>query len=82
MDRVVSVCRRFEVNPITSISRPAQLTATWLLQRAGTFVSRPAAIHAALQLGMPLNAVEQYLDCLEQTSPSRVLVGHSTPGVS
>lgn len=82
MDRAVSICHRFDGNPISSMSRPAKVTAAWLLQSAGTFVSRPAAVHAAIQLGLPLHAVEQYLDWLEQNSQSRVLVRRQLPCTS
>jgi hypothetical protein len=79
MDRVVSVCDTFDVNTVSTMSRPAKATATWLLQRAGTFVSQPATIQAAMQLGMPLHAVEQYLDWLEQNPPLRVGARHPLP---
>jgi DNA-binding transcriptional MerR regulator len=41
--------------------------AKLLLEHAGTFLERAEAIKTALQLGMPLNEVEEYLDWLEMT---------------
>jgi DNA-binding transcriptional MerR regulator len=39
--------------------------AKLLLEKAGTFLERTQAIEAALQLGMPLNEIEEYLDWLD-----------------
>ena len=39
--------------------------AKLLLEKAGTFLQRTQAIEAALQLGMPLHEIEEYLDWLD-----------------
>lgn len=39
--------------------------AKLLLEQAGTFLERKEAIQAALDLGMPLNEIEEYLDWLD-----------------
>jgi len=39
--------------------------AKLLLEKAGTFLERTEAIKAALQLGMPLHEIEEYLDWLD-----------------
>jgi hypothetical protein len=39
--------------------------AKLLLEKAGTFLQRTQAIEAAMQLGMPLNEIEEYLDWLD-----------------
>ena len=39
--------------------------AKLLLEKAGTFLERTQAIEAALQLGMPLNEIQEYLDWLD-----------------
>jgi hypothetical protein len=39
--------------------------AKLLLEKAGTFLERTQAVEAALQLGMPLNEIEEYLDWLD-----------------
>jgi len=43
----------------------AHEVAKLLLEHAGTFVERTEAIKVALNLGMPLNEIEQYLDWLD-----------------
>ena len=47
----------------------AHESAKQLLQRAQTFVERTEAVHAALALGMPLHAIEAYLDWLDSRRP-------------
>lgn len=69
MDRALSTRRPGEINLNSTLSQSSQLAARWILQRAGTFVSPPAAVQAAMQLGLPLFAAEQYLDCMEQSVP-------------
>jgi DNA-binding transcriptional MerR regulator len=39
--------------------------AKLILEHAGTFLERTEAIKAALDLGMPLNEIEAYLDWLD-----------------
>ena len=39
--------------------------AKLLLEKAGTFLQRTQAVEAALELGMPLNEIEEYLDWLD-----------------
>ena len=39
--------------------------AKLLLEHADTFLERTEAIRAALDLGMPLNDIEEYLDWLD-----------------
>lgn len=39
--------------------------AKLLLEKAGTFLERAEAVKAALDLGMPLSEIEEYLDWLE-----------------
>jgi len=39
--------------------------AKLLLEKAGSFLERKEAIQAALDLGMPLNEIEEYLDWLD-----------------
>lgn len=39
--------------------------AKLLLEKAGTFIQRTQAVEAALELGMPLNEIEDYLDWLD-----------------
>jgi hypothetical protein len=39
--------------------------AKLLLEHAGTFLDRTKAIEAAMSLGMPLSAIEEYLDWLD-----------------
>lgn len=39
--------------------------AKLLLEKAGTFLERTQAVEAALQLGMPLNEIEEYLDWVD-----------------
>lgn len=43
--------------------------AKLLLERAGTFAERSQAVQAALQLGMPLKEIEEYLDWLDMMRP-------------
>lgn len=43
--------------------------AKLLLEKAGTFLQRTQAIEAALQLGMPLHEIEDYLDWLDSMGP-------------
>jgi DNA-binding transcriptional MerR regulator len=39
--------------------------AKLLLEKAGTFIERQQAIAAAVNLGMPLNEIQEYLDWLD-----------------
>jgi hypothetical protein len=39
--------------------------AKLLLEMAGTFIERQQAIAAAVNLGMPLNEIHEYLDWIE-----------------
>jgi hypothetical protein len=39
--------------------------AKLVLEKAGTFVDRTEAVRTALSLGMPLEAIESYLDWLD-----------------
>ena len=39
--------------------------AKLILEQAGTFLERTEAVRSALQLGMPLNEIEEYLDWLD-----------------
>jgi hypothetical protein len=39
--------------------------AKLLLEHAGTFLERGEAVRAAMELGMPLNEIEHYLDWLD-----------------
>lgn len=39
--------------------------AKLLLEKAGSFLERKEAIEAALNLGMPLNEIQEYLDWLD-----------------
>jgi hypothetical protein len=41
--------------------------AKLMLEHAGTFLERAEAIHVALNLGMPLREIEEYLDWLDAT---------------
>jgi len=43
----------------------AHEVAKLMLEHAGTFVERTEAIKVALNLGMPLNEIEDYLDWLD-----------------
>jgi hypothetical protein len=43
----------------------AHEVAKLMLEHAGTFVERTEAIKLALNLGMPLNEIEDYLDWLD-----------------
>lgn len=39
--------------------------AKLLLEKAGTFIERAEAVKVALDMGMPLREIEEYLDWLE-----------------
>ena len=39
--------------------------AKLILEQAGTFLERTEAVRSALQLGMPLDEIEEYLDWLD-----------------
>lgn len=57
--------------------------AKLLLEKAGTFLQRTEAIEAALQLGMPLHEIEEYLDWLDMVrrkSPTDTPDGSSGSG--
>lgn len=41
--------------------------AKLLLEHAGTFLERSEAIKTAMQMGMPLDEIEQFLDWLDAT---------------
>ena len=43
----------------------AHEVAKLMLEHAGTFLERTEAIKVALNLGMPLNEIEEYLDWLD-----------------
>ena len=43
----------------------AHEVAKLILEHAGTFVERTEAIKVALNLGMPLDEIEEYLDWLD-----------------
>ncbi len=43
--------------------------AKLLLEKAGTFLERTEAIKVALQMGMPLNEIREYLDWLDSLRP-------------
>lgn len=45
--------------------------AKLLLEKAGTFLERTEAVKVALQLGMPLNEIQEYLDWLDSIRPLR-----------
>lgn len=47
------------------VGQLAHEIARLLLEKAGTFLERKEAIEAALNLGMPLNEIEAYLDWLD-----------------
>jgi len=44
----------------------AHEVAKLILEHAGTFVERTEAIKVALNLGMPLDEIEEYLDWLDE----------------
>lgn len=52
--------------------------AKLLLEHAGTFLARTEAIATAMKLGMPLSAIEEYLDWLDNTQHQRRVV-HDVP---
>jgi DNA-binding transcriptional MerR regulator len=43
----------------------AHEVAKLMLEHAGTFLARAEAIKVAMNLGMPLNEIEEYLDWLD-----------------
>ncbi len=43
----------------------AHEVAKLMLEHAGTFLERTEAIKVAMNLGMPLNEIEEYLDWLD-----------------
>jgi len=45
--------------------------AKLLLEHAGTFLDRTRAVEAAMSLGMPLHAIEEYLDWLDAIRPPK-----------
>jgi len=45
--------------------------AKLLLEHAGTFLDRARAVEAAMSLGMPLHAIEEYLDWLDAIRPPK-----------
>ena len=45
--------------------------AKLMLENAGTFLERTEAVETAISLGMPIHEIEEYLDWLELTRPSR-----------
>lgn len=49
----------------------AHQIAKLILEHAGTAVERTDAVQAAIQLGMPLREIEEYLDWLENVRPNR-----------
>lgn len=57
----------------SSPGRPAMAheIAKLLLEKAGTFLERTEAIKAALQMGMPLDEIQEYLDWLDSIRPLR-----------
>ena len=65
-------CSKGRNDPVCEVDRlpvrgpvMAHEIAKLLLEKAGTFLQRTQAIEAALQLGMPLNEIEEYLDWLD-----------------
>lgn len=55
----------------------AHEVAKLMLEHAGTFLERTEAIKVALNLGMPLNEVEAYLDWLDAIRQSRATLNGS-----
>ena len=49
----------------------AHEVAKLILEHAGTFVERAEAIKVALNLGMPLDEIEDYLDWLDAIRATR-----------
>ncbi len=45
--------------------------AKLLLEHAGTFLDRTEAVKSAMRLGMPLSAIEEYLDWLDSVRSSQ-----------
>lgn len=41
--------------------------AKLLLEHAGTFLQRTEAVQAALEMGMPIDQIEEYLDWIDAT---------------
>src|SRR5688572_13814890 len=60
VDRSHDEARRPQRDPVM-----AHEIAKLLLEKAGTFLQRTQAIEAAMQLGMPLTEIEEYLDWLD-----------------
>jgi hypothetical protein len=52
--------------------------AKLLLEKAGTFLERQEAVSAALNLGMPLHEIQDYLDWLD-TIRRRMDVANGAP---
>jgi hypothetical protein len=50
--------------------------AKLLLEHAGTFIERQEAIKVAIRLGMPLHAIEEYLDWLDSLRAGPPPNGH------
>ena len=48
----------------------AHEVARLLLEQADTFVKREEAVKTAIELGMPLSEIEEYLDWLEMVRAS------------
>jgi hypothetical protein len=59
----------------------AHEVAKLLLEHAGTFLERTEAIKAALNLGMPLNEIEAYLDWLDLVRTGEDEEGPAGPNV-
>lgn len=55
--------------------------AKQLLAEADNFEARQHAIVEAIQLGMPLNEIEQYLDWLDNSSNPNVSTRQKPPGM-
>lgn len=53
--------------------------AKLLLEHSATFIERSQAIRAALELGMPLREVEEYLDWLDTLRARGLQVGQGAP---
>jgi hypothetical protein len=59
---------------------PSHEAAKLLLEQAETFRARMEAVHAAAQLGMPLDEIEAYLDWLDACDPDRAAALEGTFG--
>jgi hypothetical protein len=57
----------------------AHEVAKLMLEHAGTFVERTEAIKVALNLGMPLNEIEAYLDWLDSVRGEQSNKGDGSP---